>query len=146
MSHLPIFTNIDPKKFVHQLSNLLDANLRNISSLLQNNSDYTWDNLMYPLDCMANKLERLWSPLSHLHAVVNSKELRACYEECLPKLTLYESEIGQNRALYDAINAIDQGELNDAQRKIITDELLAFRLSGVALPLEQQERYQFLST
>jgi oligopeptidase A len=146
MTILPAFSNIKPSNFPEQLSILLAQNLQKIATILQNNLHFTWENLIYPLECMEDELEKLWSPISHLHAVVNTKELRTCYEACLPKLSEYESAIGQNKALYNAIKSLDQTTLNSTQRKIIQDQLLAFRLSGVALDTQSQARFQLLST
>ena len=96
---LPRFTNIDTTNFVDQLEQLLKSHLEKIDRLLVSNTNFTWDNLMQPLDEMDDELERFWSPLSHLHAVVNSKALRDCYQACLPKLSAYETAVGQNQAL-----------------------------------------------
>jgi len=78
--------------------------------------------------------------------VVNSDELREAYNACLPILTDYSTEYGQNEELYQAFQALADGPeyptLNDAQRKIIDNALRDFRLSGVALPPEQKARYK----
>ena len=145
MTTLPNFSKINPKNFPEQLTILLASNLQAIENILKTIKIFTWDNLMYPLDCMEDTLEKLMAPISHMHAVVNNPELRTCIDLCLPKLSAYESAIGQNQHLYNAIQSIDQTNLNTAQRKIIEDQLLAFRLSGVALQPKDQERFQILS-
>ena len=139
---LPQFTSIDIDTFAERLDALLQANLQQINSLLANNSNFTWSNLMQPLDDMDDALERFWSPLAHLHAVVNSPILRDCYQACLPKLSAYEAAIGQNQQLYNAINAVDKSTLNKVQHKIIADTLRDFRLSGVALSAENKQRFE----
>ena len=47
-----------------------------------------------------------WSPVSHLNAVCNSAELREAYESCLPALSAYATELGQNRELFQAYQAL----------------------------------------
>ncbi len=143
---LPQFTTIDIDNFATHLDELLDANLQQITAILQKNSQYSWDNLMRPLEDMDDALERFWSPLSHLHAVVNSPTLRACYQACLPKLSAYESAIGHNQALYDAINALDKSRLNRTQIKIVDDTLRDFKLSGVALSPQKKHRFEAIQT
>ncbi|WP_255305145.1 M3 family metallopeptidase [Legionella jamestowniensis] len=143
---LPSFTNIDLSNFVGRLDNLLQTNLEQIDAILNHTTEYTWDNLMYPLEEMDDKLERFWSPLSHLHAVMNSKPLRECYQACLPKLSAYDAAIGHNHALYDAINSINKEKLDSAQQKIIEDTLRDFELSGVALSKEKKERFETIQT
>lgn len=143
---LPSFSSIDPNLFAEQLQKLLQLHLERIDAILQSHTVFTWANLMQPLDEMDNELEQFWSPFSHLHAVVNSKSLRDCYQACLPQLSAYETAIGQNHLLYMAIQSLDQTLLNETQRKIIDDSLRNFVLSGVALSPEHKQRFEVIST
>ena len=143
---LPQFSTIDVNTFAERLEHLLANNLQQIDVLLQNQSPFTWDNLMRPLDDMDDALARFWSPLAHLHAVKNSPALRDCYQACLPKLSAYESAIGHNKALYEAIKSIDSNDLDHTQRKILDDSLRDFVLSGVALSDEDKHRFEAIST
>lgn len=143
---LPQFSTIKPEQFVEQLDQLLKQNLVKIEQLLTQKGSYTWDSLMRPLEDMDDELERFWSPLSHLHAVVNSKALRDCYQACLPKLSSYDTAIGQNQRLYEAIASLDQSQLNPTQQKIVQDALRDFELSGVALSPEKKQRYEVIQT
>jgi oligopeptidase A len=139
---LPRFTQIDTTVFVERLEHLLNANLQKIDELLAKNTSFTWDNLLHPLEDMEDALEQLWSPLAHLHAVMNSKTLRECYQACLPKLSAYEAAIGHNEALYKAIHSVDKKSLNKTQKKIIEDTLQNFELSGVALSKKDKSRFE----
>ncbi|STX44489.1 Oligopeptidase A [Legionella donaldsonii] len=144
---LPQFTSLDPAGFVNRLDTLLQDNLQQITTLLaQKNAHYTWDKLMRPLEDMDDVLERFWSPLSHLHAVVNSKALRECYQACLPKLSAYEAAIGHNHDLYDAVKSLAQDQLDPVQQKIVEDTLRDFELAGVALSAEKKQRFEAIQT
>ena len=92
-----------------------------------------------------DELEQLWSPISHLNAVKNSAELRDVYNRCLPKLTEYATEMGQNRQLFKAYQQITNNESYDqfstAQKKAVDNALRDFHLSGVALEGDQRQRY-----
>ena len=142
---LPEFSHIDITGFAARLAALLSKNTQQITNILSENKTFTWANLMSPLDDMDDELERFWSPLSHLHAVVNSPVLRDCYEACLPLLSAYESAIGHNHALYTAIQSLDIQSLDQTQCKIIEDTLRDFALSGVALSAEQKLRFEVIS-
>ncbi len=143
---LPQFSHIEIEGFKTHLDAMLKGHLEQIKTLLKTNRHYTWDNLMYPLDDLSDELERFWSPLSHLHSVMNSPTLRECYQGCLPLLSEYESAVGQNQKLYEAIKSIDISHLDSAQQKIIADSLLDFELSGVALSKEDKKRFEALQT
>ncbi len=97
------------------------------------------------LDELHARLGQAWSPVSHLNAVCNSPELRAAYEACLPKLSAYWTELGQNRALFDAYQALAQSaeaaHFEVAQATILDHALRDFRLSGIDLPPAEQQRY-----
>lgn len=140
----PQFTNIDIQNFPQHLANLLQDNLKKIEYLLKNNSSFTWENLMHPLDAVDDALERCWSPVAHLHAVMNSKVIRSCYEACIPLLSDYEMKIGQNAALYQAIKSIDNQALNATQQKIVKDSIQDFELSGVALAPAEKKRFEVI--
>ncbi len=142
----PQFTNIDVKSFGQGLEIMLQDHLVRIEKLLESNTVYTWDNLMRPLEDMDDELERFWSPLSHLHAVVNSPALRECYQDCLPKLSAYDSAIGHNKKLFSAVSSLDLNALDQAQRKIVEDALLDFKLAGVDLPEQKKHRYEEIQT
>jgi len=141
---LPQFSHVDVDGFKSHLDTLLKRNLEQVNSLLKENHYYTWDNLMYPLDDLADAIEHLWSPLSHLSSVMDSPELRKCYDACLPLLSAYESTMGHNHKLYAAIKSIDQHSLNSVQQKIIADSLRDFELSGVALSKEHKKRFEVI--
>lgn len=138
---LPIFHSIQVDTYVERLEALLAEHLQRIEQLSQIPSP-NWDTLIYPLECMQDELERFWAPLSHLHSVADAPALRTCYEACLPKLAAYESEIGQNEALYAAVKRIDPVALDACQQKIISDRLRDFKLSGVALSPEHKAHFK----
>ncbi len=139
---LPKFEAIDLVSFQLKLNAMLKQHLQNIDNILHENTRFDWENLMQPLEDMEDELERLWAPVAHMHSVVNSEPLRHCYEACLAKLSAYESAIGHNQRLYEAIKSIDRNQLNKTQQKIIQDSLLDFELSGVNLPAEKKQRFE----
>ncbi|MCA0402699.1 MAG: M3 family metallopeptidase [Proteobacteria bacterium] len=144
--NLPQFSSVDLTHFEIKLNELLKSNLAIVDSILKEDTQYTWENLMHPMEDMDDALERFWSPLSHLHAVVNSESLRKCYQACLPKLSAYDAALGQNEKLYQAIKSIDPSSLNKVQEKIVEDALLGFELSGVALSKEKKPHFEAIQT
>ena len=86
-----------------------------------------------------------WCPVSHLNAVCNSAQLREAYEACLPALSAYSTEMGQNRALFQAFEALAHSpqvaDFDQAQLTILEHSLRDFRLSGIDLPEAEQKRY-----
>lgn len=147
---LPAFSKIAPGDVVPAIKQVISENKEKLKALLAQEQPFSWENLIQPIDEMENRLSRIWSPVRHLNAVVNNDELRAAYNECLPLLTEYGTEIGQNRELYEAYHSIVESgqfsELDAAQQKTLKDALRDFHLGGVDLPPEQQQRYKEIST
>jgi oligopeptidase A len=146
MGKLPQFSAIRPDHVRPAIEQLLAEGRALVEQLLSDNSNYSWDNLVAPLEAMDDRINRAWSPVSHLNAVVNTDELRTVYNECLPLLSEYGTELGQHEGLYRAFRQIADGahyrQLDTAQRKIIDNALRDFRLSGIELEQAQRDRYK----
>lgn len=145
-SEFPDFKNIKPEHIEPAIDQLLADNLKQIDELLDSTSEYTWENLIEPLDELDDRLNRAWSPVSHMNSVVNSDELRDAYNNCLPMLSEYGTKIGQHKGLFKAYEQLSHlDNLNDHQRKVIENSLRDFRLSGIDLDDEKQKRYGEIS-
>ncbi len=146
---LPPFSRISTEAIEPAIETIIEENRARIKALLAQPGPYDWDNLIEPLEEMDDRLSRAWSPVSHMNAVVNTDDLRAAHNACLPKLSAYNTEVGQNRALYEAIRSIaerdDFDTLDPARRAAIQHALRDFRLSGVDLPEEEKRRFKEIS-
>lgn len=143
---LPPFSQIKPDHIVPAISQLLATGRNTTEKLLVSTSCYGWKNLINPLEDLQDQLSKTWSPISHMNSVVSTDALRDAYNQCLPLLSDYWTEIGQNARLYEAYKAIAEGEeyatLDTAQQKIIDNALRDFRLSGVDLDTDRQKRFK----
>ncbi|MGP0173732.1 oligopeptidase A [Pseudomonas sp. NCHU5208] len=143
---LPPYSQIKPEHVEPAVDQILADSRAAIAELLeQQQAKPSWDGLVLALDELGARLGRAWSPVSHLNAVCNSPELRAAYEACLPKLSQYWTEMGQNKPLFEAYDALakspEAADFDVAQQTILEHALRDFRLSGIDLPAEQQKRY-----
>ena len=146
---LPPFSAIKAEHIEPAIDQLLAQGRQKTESLLANETGYSWANLIQPLEEMDDTLSRAWSPVSHLNSVMNNDVWREAYSNCLPKLSEYSTEMGQNKALYQAYRSIKDGreftQLDPAQKKTIDNALRDFELSGVALPEDKKQRYMEIS-
>lgn len=144
-SSLPLFSQIKPEHVLPAIKETLNNCRKTIESVLEQNSEYTWDNLIQPIDEMDEKFSRAWSPVSHLNSVKNSPELREAYEACLPLLSQYSTWVGQHKPLYNAYKQLKDSKhfenLSKAQKKVINNALRDFELSGIGLADDKQKRY-----
>ncbi|MBK5965165.1 oligopeptidase A [Thiocystis minor] len=143
---LPAFSQIRPEHVEPAIDARLATCRDRIEHLTREVAVPTWENFVEPLDETDDLLNRTWSPVGHLNGVLNSDELRAAYNACLPKLSDYGTEVGQNEDLFKAYQAVAaQEHLNPAQRKLLENALRDFHLSGVDLPADKKARYKAIS-
>ena len=146
---LPKFSKIKAVHIEAAVDTLLTEARTIVEERLQATTDYNWENLIDPIENVENKLNKAWSPISHMNSVVNTDELRDAYNACLPKLSEYSTEMGQNKALFKAYQYIESSssykDLDTAQQKTIQNTLRDFRLSGIDLSEKNQQRYKKIS-
>ncbi len=143
---LPPYASIRPEHVEPAIDVILaDSRAAMTELLAQQSAAPTWSGLVLALDELGARLGRAWGPVSHLNSVCNSAELRTAYEACLPKLSQYWTEIGQNKPLFEAYQALANSpaaaDFDVAQRTILQQALRDFRLSGIDLPAAEQQRF-----
>ncbi|MFB2853606.1 oligopeptidase A [Aeromonas allosaccharophila] len=145
MDSLPPFSQIKPEQVQPAVIQAIADCKQKISDVLAQREPHTWDSLIAPLEEVNDRLSRIWSPVSHLNSVLNSEALREAHDACLPLLSEFQTYVGQHEGLYQAYLALSQSDdfplLSGAQRKEIQNTLRDFRLSGIGLPAEAQQRY-----
>lgn len=149
ITQFPSFEQIKPEHIVPALEHVLNQSRVAIKALGDDSDQPSWHSFAQPLETLAEKIDRLWSPISHLNSVKDSDALRAEVEKALPMLSAFSTELGQNTDLYDKfktlLNAPDFSQLNQAQRTMIENEARDFELSGVALSGDKKARYKAIN-
>jgi oligopeptidase A len=143
-TELPAFDRIRAAEVETTIRALLQRHRSEVASL-EAQPNPTFENTVLPLEQLAHRLSRTWSPIGHLNGVLNSEELRASYNACLPLLSNYWTDLAQSEPLYRAYSAIaanESGKLAPAQRRVIERALEDFRLAGVGLPADRKARYK----
>lgn len=142
---LPPYRHILPEHAIPAIEALLAEARTVIAEVLRSAETPDWQSLVARLEEAEDRISKAWSPVSHLNAVVNSPAWREAYNACLPLLSAYYTELGQNSALCDAYKRLAAGPaykaLDTAQRKVIDNTLRDFRLSGVDLAADRKQRY-----
>jgi oligopeptidase A len=144
-SDLPQFDAIKPQHALPALEELIAAHRQKLAALLDDPNARDFASLVTPLEEMSHELGRVWSPVSHLQSVLDSPEWRDAYNASLPLMTEHGSELSQNKRLQEAYQAVADdmpADATPAMQMLIEQELRDFRLSGVALPEKEKERYR----
>lgn len=144
-SGLPLFDAIQPDHVTPALDQLLTEAQTQIDQLVKMRAQPTWQNFVRPLFDATEKIGRAWGQVQHLHSVVDTAELRAVYNENLPKLSTFWTALGQNEGLLKQFRKLRNSpkfeQLNAVQQKVVENELRDFRLGGAELPTEQKKRF-----
>ncbi len=141
---LPSFPRILPEHVepaVREVLTVSRARLKELAAL----GEPTFAAVVAPLEELHHTISRVWSPVSHLNAVLNSAALRASYNSCLPLLSAYQTDLAQSEPLYRAYEAISTREgptLGAVERRVVEHALRDFRLAGVSLDADSKRRFK----
>jgi oligopeptidase A len=143
-SDLPRFASIRASHVMPAIESLLSEARSVIAQVQQPSTPPTWKGFIQPLEAANERLSRAWGTVGHLHAVLDSPELRAAYNAVQPAVVQYYTELGQNFALFEKYKTLRAapafGALSGAQRKSVENEIRDFRLSGAELSEDSKKR------
>ncbi len=142
---LPRFDLFTPAHVTPAITQLLDDARRVVQQLEAPDAPVSWDAFVTPLEAVTERLGRAWGVVGHLNAVVDTPELRAAYNENLPKVTEFWTELGQNLKLFEKYKVLQASKeyqtLPAARKKIIDNAVRDFRLGGAELPDDKKVRF-----
>ena len=126
------------------------AEARTAIAAVKARPDITWSNTVEPLTDITERVGRIWGVVSHLNSVTDTPELRAVYNELMPEITIFFTEVGQDIELYNRFKAIKNSPefatLSPAQQTKLNHDLRDFVLSGAELPPHEQSQFAELQT
>ncbi|MFT5447776.1 MAG: oligopeptidase A [Gammaproteobacteria bacterium] len=147
---LPAFDSIRAEHIVPAVQQALDDARCTLRQVTDCTAPPDWDCLLMPMEVMGERLDRIWSPVRHLHSVMDSAPLREAYEACLPLLTGFYTELSQNTELYRKYRELAKSPAYDAlpaaAQRVVDNALRDFVLGGVALEGEARERFAAIAT
>jgi len=139
------FDLVRPEHITPALSSLLAAARRTIDALEQDSVAPTWSDFIEPLETATEHLSRAWKAVEHLNAVADTPELRAVYNENLPKITEFWTAIAQNPELFAKYRALaaspEYQKFSTVRRRVIDHALRDFRLGGAELAEDEKKRF-----
>jgi oligopeptidase A len=141
-SPLPRFSAIKPEHVEPAVRELLAAQRRALAEAEGvARPDLDW---LKRLEHINVELDRVWGPIVHLNSVLSSPPLREAFNRCLPLVTEFGTELGQNEALYRHFSTLEASIQPEQQveRQLIENALRDFRLGGVALTGPARQRFR----
>lgn len=142
---LPLFDAIRPENVSPAIDTLLATASEALERAVGPEVPADYDALSAVLDVATEKLGRAWGAVSHLNAVADTPELRAAYNENLPKVTEFYTRLGADERLYAKYKALNLSPaaavLSPARRKALSNAMRDFVLSGAELQGAAKERF-----
>jgi oligopeptidase A len=129
------------------LENILDENRKKVDDLLKIENK-TYKNFVLPFQEIGESINDFLTPIFHIDSVKNSEITTKVYEECIPVISKYETEISQNESIYISLKDIqfkEKSTLNDIQNKVLENEIRDFKLSGCHLETNKKKRLEEIS-
>jgi oligopeptidase A len=144
-SELPEFNRVCPEHVEPAVRTVLAAQREQLGAV-ERATPFDFDSTIQ-LERIQNAVQRVWAPVSHLNAVRSTPAIRDAYNACLPLITEFWLEFGQNERLYSGFEHLSRSrELGDGVRaRLVTNALRDFRLAGVALEPSRRERFTTVS-
>ncbi|MGB3450490.1 MAG: M3 family metallopeptidase [Giesbergeria sp.] len=140
-SDLPAFDRIAPADVAPAIDALLGRADTALEAVTATDFPARWDAIAQVLDVATEELGRAWGAVSHLNSVADTPELRAAYNEALPRVTEFWTRLGADERLYAKYKAIDPALLNAEQRQALKNAVRNFVLSGAELTGAAKERF-----
>jgi len=140
-SDLPAFDRIAPTDVAPAIDILLERANAALETVTASDFPARWDAIAQVLDVATEELGRAWGAVSHLNSVADTPELRAAYNEALPRVTEFWTRLGADERLYAKYKAIDPSTLNAEQRQARQNAVRNFVLSGAELTGADKERF-----
>ncbi len=138
---LPLFDQVRPEHVAPALDELLAQADQALAAVTQPDFPADWNAIAKVLDVATERLGRAWGVVGHLNAVADTPELRAAYNEALPRVTEFWTRLGADEKLYAKYKALDASKLTAEQRQAHKNALRNFMLSGAELQGAAKDRF-----
>jgi oligopeptidase A len=149
ISTLIDYSSVKPEHIEPAIAHLIAETRTAVERAADPGLPATWTAIVEPLEDASETLWRAWSVAGHLNAVVNTPELRAAYNQCLPLVTEFSTWVGLHTGLYTQYKRLQASEgfaqLPAVRQRIVDLALRDFRLSGVELVGEARDQYAEIS-
>ena len=146
---LPAFSAIQPAHAEPAIDAVLAENRNALTTLLASETEPSWETLIEPQEDFSDRLSRAWGPIQHLFGVNSTADWRKAFNATQPKITEYGLELSQNEPLYRAYERLAASpaaaSFSPTRRKVLSDAIRDFKLSGIALPEDQKARYKVIA-
>ena len=148
-SGLPLFDQIKPEHVTPALDVLLADAEASLAKVTGPDVPPDYDALSLLLDVSTERLGRAWGAVGHLNSVADTPELRAAFNDNLPRMTEFYTRLGADERLYAKYKALNLAQqalpveerLSAPRQRALDNALRGFVLGGAELQGEAKTRF-----
>ena len=144
-SALPRFAEIRPEHISPAVDALLSQANAALTTATSDAVPADYDALSAVFDVANERLSCAWGAVGHLSAVIDTPELRAAYNENMPKVVDFQTRVGADEALFAKYKAVlanpRAASLSAPRRRAVSNAVRDFKLSGAELEGAAKTRF-----
>ena len=142
---LPRFAEIRPEHVTPAVDALLSQANAALAAATSDAVPADYDALSAVFDVANERLSCAWGAIGHLSAVADTPELRAAYNENMPKVVDFQTRVGADDALFAKYRAVlanpQAASLSAPRRQAVNNAVRDFKLSGAELEGAAKARF-----
>lgn len=147
----PNWSLMTPDKIKDDIEYVLSEAEKKVQAISQQNlNTLNFDSTLLALEIANEDLENAWGKVGHLDSIANSPELRAIYNELLPKVSEYFTNIPLNEDLWKVIKTYSESseakKLSGIRKRFLEEVVTDFKESGADLSKPEKLRLEALET
>ena len=143
------FNEIKEEHFLPAFQELIILSEKEISDIIENKEEPTFENVIEALAFSGEKLEVVSGIFFNLNSAETNDEIQKIAQEVSPLLTEFSAKISQNLALFEKIKKVfDEKELynlNEEQQMLLIETYKGFVRSGALLNDADKEKLKKIS-
>ena len=143
------FNEIKEEHFLPAFQELIILSEKEISDIIENKEEPTFENVIEALAFSGEKLEVVSGIFFNLNSAETNDEIQKIAQEVSPLLTEFSAKISQNLALFEKIKKVfDEKEkynLNEEQQMLLNETYKGFVRSGALLNDVDKEKFKNIS-
>ena len=140
------FDQIDASHVGPAVDTLLAEARAAIDAIAAHDGPRTYDNTLGALEDATEALELAMTTVGHLESVATTDALREAYNDNVPKVSAFWSELAMNEGLYQAVRAFSKteeaGALPPTRKRFLEKTLDDFRRHGAELKPADKQKLQ----
>ena len=140
---IPPFDKILASDYIPAIKAGIEQQKAEIDAITANPDAPTFENTIVPLELSGQILAKVSGVFYNVTETDRTDELSAVEEEAIPLISEHSNDMSFNKALYNRVAAIyngDQSGLTREQQMVLKKHFDSFEREGIGLPEEQQSR------